>query len=39
MLVLRNHTERPEGVEAGTSRVIGTDYDNIVGNIEGGLKN
>ncbi|CAC5596059.1 UDP-N-acetylglucosamine 2-epimerase (UDP-GlcNAc-2-epimerase). domain protein [Staphylococcus aureus] len=34
VLVLRNHTERPEGVEAGTSRVIGTDYDNIVRNVK-----
>ncbi len=28
------HPERPEGVEAGTSRVIGTDYDNIVRNVK-----
>lgn len=34
VLVLRDHTERPEGVEAGTSKVIGTDYDNIVRNVK-----
>ncbi len=30
VLVLRKVTERPEGVEAGTVRVIGTDADTIV---------
>lgn len=34
VLVLRDHTERPEGVEAGTSKVIGTDYDNIFQNVK-----
>ena len=34
VLVLRDHTERPEGVEAGTSKVIGTEYDNIVRNVK-----
>ena len=29
VLVLRNKTERPEAVEAGTVKVIGTDKDNI----------
>ena len=29
-LVLRQTTERPEGVEAGTLRLVGTDPDNIV---------
>lgn len=30
VLVLRNETERPEAVEAGTVKVIGTDMNNIV---------
>lgn len=30
VLVLRRTTERPEGVTAGTARLIGTDYDDIV---------
>lgn len=30
VLVLRNETERPEAVKAGTVKVIGTDRDNIV---------
>ncbi len=30
VLVLREVTERPEGVEAGTARVVGTDPDRIV---------
>jgi len=30
VLVLRNETERPEAVEAGTVKVVGTDKDNIV---------
>lgn len=34
VLVLRDHTERPEGVEAGTAKVIGTDYDNIFQNVK-----
>ena len=29
VLVLRNTTERPEGVEAGTLKLVGTDRDNI----------
>jgi UDP-N-acetylglucosamine 2-epimerase (non-hydrolysing) len=31
VLVLREVTERPEGVEAGTARVVGTDTARIVG--------
>ncbi|HEU5304765.1 MAG TPA: UDP-N-acetylglucosamine 2-epimerase (non-hydrolyzing) [Gemmatimonadales bacterium] len=31
VLVLREVTERPEGVEAGTAVVVGTDRDRIVG--------
>jgi UDP-N-acetylglucosamine 2-epimerase (non-hydrolysing) len=30
VLVMRDVTERPEAVEAGTVRVVGTDYDRIV---------
>ena len=30
MLVLRDVTERPEGVEAGTARLVGTTTDTIV---------
>ncbi|RFB81090.1 non-hydrolyzing UDP-N-acetylglucosamine 2-epimerase [Methylovirgula sp. 4M-Z18] len=31
VLVMRETTERPEGVEAGTARLVGADYDKIVG--------
>lgn len=30
VLVMRENTERPEAVEAGTVRLVGTDYDRIV---------
>jgi UDP-N-acetylglucosamine 2-epimerase (non-hydrolysing) len=30
VLVMRNETERPEGLEAGTLRLIGTDRSTIV---------
>ena len=30
VLVLRDTTERPEAVEAGTVKLVGTDYDCIV---------
>ncbi|MCI4677055.1 UDP-N-acetylglucosamine 2-epimerase (non-hydrolyzing) [Rhodoblastus acidophilus] len=30
VLVMRETTERPEGVEAGTARLVGSDYDKIV---------
>jgi len=33
-LVLRNVTERPEGLTAGTLKLIGTDYDNIISQTE-----
>jgi len=29
-LVLRNTTERPEGVKAGTLKLVGTEQENIV---------
>lgn len=31
VLVMRDTTERPEGVQAGTARLVGTDRDRIVG--------
>lgn len=32
VLVMRNTTERPEAVDAGTVKLVGTDYDAIVDN-------
>jgi len=34
VLVMRNETERPEGVEAGVAALVGTDTDNIVHWVE-----
>lgn len=34
VLVLREKTERPEAIEAGTARLVGTDVDRIVGQTE-----
>ncbi len=34
VLVMRNHTERPEAVRAGTVRLVGTSSRKIVGEIE-----
>jgi UDP-N-acetylglucosamine 2-epimerase (non-hydrolysing) len=34
VLVLREKTERPEAVEAGTARLVGTDVDTIVSETE-----
>jgi UDP-N-acetylglucosamine 2-epimerase len=33
VLVLRDVTERPEAVEAGTARLVGTDHDNVTKEI------
>ena len=33
VLVMRDTTERPEALEAGTVRLVGTDYDKIVGEV------
>lgn len=33
VLVMRDTTERPEAVEAGTVKMVGTDYDKIVGEV------
>lgn len=39
VLVMRNTTERPEAVEAGTVRLVGTDADAIVNNVLELLRN
>ena len=33
VLVMRDTIERPEALEAGTVKLVGTDYDKIVGNV------
>ncbi len=33
VLVMRDTTERPEALEAGTVRLVGTNYDRIVGEV------
>ena len=33
VLVMRDTTERPEALEAGTVKLVGTDYDRIVGEV------
>ena len=33
VLVMRNTTERPEALDAGTVKLVGTDYDKIVGEV------
>lgn len=33
VLVMRDTTERPEALDAGTVKLIGTDYDKIVGEV------
>lgn len=33
VLVMRDTTERPEAVDAGTVKLVGTDYDKIVHNV------
>lgn len=34
VLVVREETERPEGIEAGTAKLVGTNYDNIYSNLD-----
>ena len=34
VLVLRNETERPEGVSAGTLKIVGTQTDKIISEVE-----
>ena len=33
VLVMRDTTERPEAVDAGTVKLVGTDYQKIVDNV------
>jgi UDP-N-acetylglucosamine 2-epimerase len=39
VLVMRTETERPDGIDAGTARLIGPDKDNIVNETERLLRN
>jgi len=39
VLVMRDTTERPEAVTAGTVKLVGTDYDKIVGETQSLLEN
>lgn len=39
VLVMRENTERPEGVDAGTVKLIGTDEDRIVSEVQALLGN
>ena len=39
VLVMRNTTERPEAVEGGTVKLVGTDAETIVGNVVELLRN
>ena len=39
VLVMRDTTERPEALDAGTVKLVGTDYDKIVGEVSELLDN
>lgn len=39
VLVMRDTTERPEALEAGTVKLVGTNYDRIVGEVSALLDN
>ena len=39
VLVMRNTTERPEALDAGTVKLVGTDYDKIVNEVSELLEN
>lgn len=39
VLVMRDTTERPEALEAGTVKLVGTDYDMIVNEVSGLIDN
>ena len=39
VLVMRNTTERPEALDAGTVKLVGTDYETIVGSVSTLLDN
>ncbi|NLX61660.1 MAG: UDP-N-acetylglucosamine 2-epimerase (non-hydrolyzing) [Tissierellia bacterium] len=34
VLVVREETERPEGIEAGTAKLVGTNYENIYNSLD-----
>lgn len=34
VLVVREETERPEGIQSGTARLVGTSYENIFKNLD-----
>ena len=34
VLIMRDRTERPEGIEAGVAKLVGTEINNIVKNVE-----
>jgi UDP-N-acetylglucosamine 2-epimerase (non-hydrolysing) len=36
---MRNTTERPEALDAGTVKLVGTDFENIVGSVSTLLDN
>lgn len=39
VLVMRDTTERPEALEAGTVKLVGTNYDKIIGEVSALLNN
>ena len=39
VLVMRDTTERPEALEAGTVKLVGTDYDKIVDEVSALIEN
>ena len=39
VLVMRDTTERPEALEAGTVKLVGTDYDRIINEVSTLLEN
>ena len=39
VLVMRDNTERPEALEAGTVKLVGTDYDKIINEVSELLEN
>ena len=39
VLIMRNHTERPEAIKAGSAKLVGTDKNNIYNEVSKILKN
>ena len=39
VLVMRDTTERPEALDAGTVKLVGTDYDKIINEVSALLTN